>query len=79
MSNKKKLNKAIRAKHILEQEKLANPDWCFCQKTEWETDEPIGETEPVDGFPFHQNKGYTQTIYRCKTCGKKFVIPVAFA
>jgi hypothetical protein len=79
MSNRKKINKAIRAKHSLEVEKQQNPDWCYCQKTEWETDNPIGETEPIDGFPYHNSKGYTQTIYRCNTCGKKFVVPIVFA
>lgn len=79
MSKKKKQNKIIRDKFFLDIEKTQNPDWCYCEKTEWETDNPIGETEPIDGFPHPHSKGYTQTIYKCNTCGKKFCIPIVFA
>ena len=86
MSTKKQHNKEIREKYLLIQEIKANPDWCYCFETlklepdvDLENDTSIGKTEPIDGFPYWNSKGYTQDIYLCKRCGKKHCIKIAFA
>lgn len=85
MSNKKR-NKAIRAKYELQKQMVENPDWCWCDKklglpadVDYDKDEPIGMTEPIDGFPRWNSKGYTVPIYKCKRCGKKHDLQIAFA
>jgi hypothetical protein len=83
MSNKinKLKNKEIRRIAKLKQEMLENPDWCFCEElfglesdVDWKNDEPIGKTEPIDGFPFPHSKRYSQEIYLCKRRGKEYII-----
>jgi len=80
MSNKitKEKNKEIRSKIALEKEIKENPEWCYCEElselepdVDFENDEIIGYTDPVDGFPYHNSTGYTLPIYICKRCGKK--------
>ena len=77
-------NKEIREKYRLEQEIKDNPDWCYCYELlvlepDINEDEPIGETEPIDGYPCTECKGYTQKIYICKRCGKKTTISIVVA
>jgi len=78
--------KAILAKKLKEQEMLEHPEWCYCEvvlhkeaDVDFENDTPIGQTEPVDGFPRHNSKGFTQDIYRCKHCGRQYCVPVVYA
>lgn len=77
VSNKKARNKAIRDKCELEKNMKDNPDWCFCQEllglfSDFDSNDPIiGETEPIDGFPYWNSTGFKLNIYRCKRCGKK--------
>lgn len=85
MSNKKR-NKEIRRKHELKLEVEHNPDWCWCKENlglepdvDYDKDFAIGETEPIDGFPRWNSKGFTQPIYKCKRCGKKHEMIIVFA
>ena len=80
MSNKinKAKNREIRNNISLSNEIKENPDWCFCPEllglepdVDFENDEIIGKTYPIDGFPYHNSTGYTLPIYICKRCGKK--------
>jgi hypothetical protein len=80
MSNKinKEKNREIRDKIALEKEIEENPDWCFCGEllglepdVNFDSDEIIGHTEPINGFPYHNSIGYTLPIYICKRCSKK--------
>jgi hypothetical protein len=77
MSNKKQINKEIRAKYAKQEEIKQNPDLCFCDDPEYD-DEPIGQTEPVDGFPYWNSTGFTEPIYFCKKCGKKHIVKLAY-
>lgn len=84
MSNKKR-NKEIRRKHELKLEIERNPDWCWCQETlglpadvDYENDFVIGQTEPIDGFPHPESTNYVLDIYKCKRCGKKHTISIAY-
>lgn len=84
MSHNKKHNKEIREKYRLEQEIKDNPDWCYCNEllgldSDIDETESIGETEPIDGYPCPECKGYTQKVYICKRCNKKATISIAFA
>jgi len=84
MSHNKKHNKEIREKYRLEQEIKDNPNCCYCYDlvglySDIDEDKPIGETEPVDGYPFPASIGFTQKIYICKRCGKEATLPIAFA
>ena len=83
---KKIARKAVEAKKLKEQQMLNHPEWCYCEEIlykeaeiDLENDKPIGKTEPVDGFPYWNSKGYTQDIYRCKRCGKQYCIPIIYA
>lgn len=78
--------KALMLKKLKEKEMLEHPEWCYCEEVlhkeadiDWENDKPIGQTEPIDGFPFPTSEGFTQDIYRCKRCGKQYCMPIAFA
>lgn len=57
MSKNKKRNKEIREKHNLEQKIQDNPEWCYCDEPDYDINNPIGRTEPIDGFPFPNSKG----------------------
>jgi 1-aminocyclopropane-1-carboxylate deaminase/D-cysteine desulfhydrase-like pyridoxal-dependent ACC family enzyme len=83
-AQRKASRKAILAKKLKEQEMLEHPEWCYCEEilhkeADIDINEPIGCTEPIDGFPRWNSSGFTQNIYRCKRCGKQYVIPMAFA
>ena len=85
MSHNKKRNKEIRRKFELEKEMSENPDWCYCfeklgveEDIDYFNDIPIGETDPIDGYPHPESKGYTQNIYLCKRCGKKHILYLAY-
>jgi len=85
VSNKKR-NKEIRAKHALKLEIAQNPDWCWCKENlgldpdvDYDKDKVIGETEPIDGFPYWNSTGFTQPLYLCKRCGKKHAMIIVFA
>jgi hypothetical protein len=83
---RKAQRKALIAKKLQEEQMKLHPEWCYCEEVlhkeadiDWENDMPIGQTEPVDGFPHPHSKGFTQDIYRCKRCGKQYCVPIAFA
>ena len=87
MSNKitKLKNKEIRYKISKEKEIEENPDWCFCEElvglesdVDFDNDEIIGHTDPIDGYPYHNSTGYTLPIYVCKRCGKKTTQIIAY-
>jgi hypothetical protein len=85
-AERKAQRKAILAKKLKEQEMLDHPEWCYCEEilhkeadVDFQHDTPIGQTEPVDGFPRWNSSGFTQNIYRCKRCGKQYCIPMVFA
>lgn len=85
MGNKKR-NKKIREKHELKLMIENNPDWCWCEEilskpadVDYENDLVIGETEPIDGFPYYESKSYTLPLYKCKRCGKKHAISIVIA
>jgi len=83
--NKRKAQrKALLAKKEMEKQMLEHPEWCYCEEilhkeADIDINEPIGQTEPVDGFPRWDSTGFTQNIYRCKRCGKQYCIPMVFA
>ena len=87
MSNRrerKAARKAVESKKRQEQMMNDHPEWCYCEEILHKTadideNNPIGQTEPVDGFPNWNSTGYTQNIYRCNRCGKQYCIPMAFA
>jgi len=61
-----------------------NPYCCYCYDlvglySDIDDNNPIGETEPVDGYPFPTSIGFTQKIYICKRCGKEATLPIAVA
>jgi len=85
MSNKKKRNKEIRRKHELKLEVERNPDWCWCKEllgldadVDYNNDYAIGETDPIDGYPHPESKNYILPVFKCKRCGKKHTLPVAY-
>jgi hypothetical protein len=84
VSNKKR-NKEIRRKHELKLEIKQNPEWCWCEENlgkpadvDYDKDTVIGETEPIDGYPYPASTNYTQPLYLCKRCGKKHALAIAF-
>lgn len=83
MSHNKKRNREIRRKYELQKEMLENPNDCFCEdlglEPDYDSNCPIGNTEPIDEFPFPHSKGYSQEIYLCKRCGKEYIIRIAYA
>lgn len=86
MSHNKKHNKEIRAKYTFQQKMIDYPDWCYCYEllgldsdVDYQNDSIIETTEPIDGYPFPASVGFTQNIYRCKRCGKKNTLQIAFA
>lgn len=87
MSNKhkKQENNKIRLISEKEQEMLDYPDYCYCDfllgltpDVDFELDSPIGETEPIDGYPYYNSVGYTAPIYKCKRCEKMHVLQIAY-
>lgn len=87
MSNKhkKQENNKIRLISEKEQEMLDYPDYCYCgfllgldADIDFELDSPIGETEPIDGYPYYNSVGYTAPIYKCKRCEKMHVLQIAY-
>ena len=79
MSNNKKRNKEIRQRYEREQYMKEHPEECFSEPdVDYLNDTPIGQTESVDGFPYPNSKGYTQSVYRCKRCGKEHELALAY-
>ena len=73
----------LRMKEIIgkfEREKAMRdfPEYCYCDEPDYDADNSIGQTDPVDGFPHPESKNYTEPIYLCKTCGKKYVLHFAY-
>jgi len=81
---RKAQNKLIREKQKLIQDMEKHPDWCYCEEllnldsdVDFEYDEIIGTTEPVDIAPYLI--GHTSNLYKCKRCNKKTTMKIMFA
>lgn len=85
MSNRKKKNNEISKRVQLKWDIERNPDWCWCKETldldadvDYEKDFAIDETDPIDGYPHPESTNYSLPIFKCKRCGKKHTLPVAY-
>lgn len=78
MKNKEK-NKSIRKKLELEKEKEKYPDFCFCDgEPDFDENNIVGYTDPIDGYPHSNSIGYTLPIYICKKCGNKVTQSIVY-
>lgn len=68
----KQKNRELQKKIEEEKYRLENPDECFCDEPEYDETTFFKLTDPIDGFPYWNSKGFQQSIYICKKCGKYY-------
>jgi hypothetical protein len=81
-SNKnKELKRKYKEKIQREKEIKKNPNACFCDKSEADESNYIGETEKIyySKYDFNKKRPFSLPIYKCINCEKLITMQVAEA